>query len=509
MYDLLIKNANIITMDQNLSRHKWVGVKDGKIAALGSDDVEAKAAKVIDLEGKTVLPGMMDCHTHPILTGLSMNSIDLQGAKTIEEVLLLMKAGIADKTHGGWVFGVNFLPQFVQENRYPTKHELDSVCPDIPMMIFAATFHGSAVNSKAEEICKVPDDMPGVEKEDGKPIGVYLSDESSFWATSSALGSLPDDVLWRFIKDCADFAATQGITVMHGFFGMLISEDKDLRLILERQDELSIGMVIFYQDWKVDGAISLGLPRVGGCLCLDGSPFEYTMANYEPYACEPSMRGVLYKNDAEVYDVVSKAHARGMQAALHAVGERAIDQLIYTYDRVIKEQGQKDLRHRIEHFTLPTDEQIKMAAELGVIMSMQPGIPYTWDQAEGGPIEYVLGRERANRMDPYPKILAEGGIICGGSDSPVTKIQPLVDIASCVQSPNPVRNITMDQALRLLTIDAAFAGHLEKTKGSIEVGKDADFTIVDRDPYAYVDSKELYDMELLYTIREGNIIFQK
>jgi len=221
------------------------------------------------------------------------------------------------------------------------------------------------------------------------------------------------------------------------------------------------------------------------------------------------MRGVLYHNDAEVYDVVSKAHAADMQAALHAVGERAIDQLIYTYDRVIKEQGKKDLRHRIEHFTLPTPEQIKMAADLGIIMSMQPGIPYTWDQKEGGSMEFLLGRERADKIDPYPAILEAGGIICAGSDTPVTKMDPLVDIASCVNSPNPIRNISVDDALKMLTTNAAYAGHLEKTKGSIEVGKDADFTIVDRDPYLYAGKKEIYDMELLYTVREGKVIYQK
>jgi len=508
-YDLLIKNAKIITMDQDLSHSEWVGVKDGKIAAVGSGEVNGEATKMIDLGGKTVLPGLTDCHTHPILTGLCMNSVDLSGAKTIDEVLSLMKSGAESKKDGEWIFGVNFLPQLVKENRYPNRHELDNVCTTNPMMIFAATFHGSSINTKAMDVCQVPEDMPGVEKENGDVLGVYISDESSFLATYNALGSLDDEIIWGYIKDWADFAASNGVTVAHGFFSMLVAGDKDLKLILARKDELPIEVVVFYQTWNVDEAVALGLPRVGGCLTLDGSPFEYTAANFEPYTSEPSMRGVLYHNDAEVYDVVSKAHANNMQTALHAVGERAIDQLMYTYDRVIKEQGKKDLRHRIEHFTLPTESQIKMAAELGIVLSMQPGIPYTWDLPEGGSMEFLMGRERADRMDPYPKIIEAGNIICAGSDTPVTKMNPLIDIASCVNSPNPIRNISVDNALKMLTNHAAYAGHLEGRKGSIEVGKDADFTIIDRDPYAYANSKEIYDMELLYTIREGQIIYQK
>jgi predicted amidohydrolase YtcJ len=194
---------------------------------------------------------------------------------------------------------------------------------------------------------------------------------------------------------------------------------------------------------------------------------------------------------------------------MHALGDRAIDQLIWTYHRVFTELGYKDLRHRIEHFSYPTDEQIAMAAELELILSIQPGFTYYWDKPKGGEFEYMFGRAGADRWDPFNKLVDAGCIVCAGSDCPVTPVEPLVDIATVVNGPNPIRNAPIDDAIRMVTINAAYAVKLEDRKGSIEIGKDADFVVLDRDPYAYVKSPEIYDMEALMTIREGKIIYEK
>lgn len=188
---------------------------------------------------------------------------------------------------------------------------------------------------------------------------------------------------------------------------------------------------------------------------------------------------------------------------MHAVGERAIDQLLYTYHRVFMEQGKKDLRHRLEHFCLPTESQIKMAKELGIILSMQPGFTYLWDEDFAG----VLGRERGDRIDPFKKVLEAGNIMCAGSDCPVTMMTPLIDIAHCVRGANPVRNIPLTDALKMFTVNAAYAARLEDSKGSIEIGKDADLTIIDRDPYEYQDSDELFEMKPIMTFNKGKKIF--
>jgi len=253
----------------------------------------------------------------------------------------------------------------------------------------------------------------------------------------------------------------------------------------------------------------MGLPRVGGCLTLDGASFEYTMANFAPYKSAPALRGVLYHNDEEVYQVVKKAHEYGMQCTLHALGDRAIDQLIWVYHRVFTEQGRGSIHHRIEHFSYPTDEQIAMAADMELVLSIQPGFTYYWDRAEGGEFEYMFGREGADRWDPFNKLVNAGCIVCAGSDCPVTAVEPLVDIATVVNNPNPIRNAPLDEAIKMVTINAAYAASLEDRKGSIEVGKDADFVVLDRDPYGLEASKEIYDIQALLTIREGKIIYER
>jgi predicted amidohydrolase YtcJ len=503
---MILKNANIITVDKNMARRSWAAVGDGKILALGDNSDDAPAGKkVLDLNGLTVLPGLMDCHVHVMLAGLNLGAAELQHAKDIAEVLARMEEACG-ASEEEWVFGVNYVTQNVKEQRYPTRFELDRISGNKKVMIMAATLHGCAVNTAAMRICAVPDGMPGAEKENGVPSGVYTSDESSFLANANALGSLPDETLWQYIKDCAHNAASKGVTTMHGLFGMLVGGDRDMELIMKRGSELPIDMEVFYQTWDVDKARDMGLPRVGGCLTLDGASFEYTMANFTPYKSAPALRGVLYHNDDEVYRVVKKAHAYDMQCTLHALGERAIDQLIYIYHRVFAEQGRKDLRHRIEHFSYPTEEQIKMAADLNLILSMQPGFTHYWDRAEGGEFEYMFGRAGADRWDPFNRVLAAGNIVCAGSDCPVTPIEPLVDIASVVNGRNPVRNAPLDDAIRMVTINGAYAVKAEDSKGSVEIGKDADFTVIDRDPYACADSPDIFDMKALCTIRRGEVI---
>jgi predicted amidohydrolase YtcJ len=323
------------------------------------------------------------------------------------------------------------------------------------------------------------------------------------------LGSLGEEQIWQYIVDCATNAASKGVTTMHGLFGLLVTGDIDVDLILKRKDELPVHMEVFYQTWDVDKAKNLGLPRVGGCLTLDGASFECTMANFEPFVSAPALRGVLYHNDDEIYQVVKKAHEYNMQVTLHALGDRAIDQLLWIYHRVFAEQGRKNLRHRIEHFSYPTDAQIKMAADLGLILSIQPGFTYYWDNGPDSAFVQIFGREGAGKWDPFNKLLDAGNIVIAGSDCPVTPVEPLVDIATVVNSPNPIRNASLDDAIRMVTINAAYAVNLEDRKGSIETGKDADFVVIDRDPYTYANSKEIYDMTPLLTIRKGAITYRK
>lgn len=509
-FDKVLYNGNFITMDAELSRKKWAAVKDGKIAALGDDDnYPQDAAELIDLKGATALPGLVDCHNHIPIAGLRLKSVDLADAGTIAEVLRRMEEACLKAEEGEYVYGSNYIPQAIAEVRYPTAEELDAICHGHLVFIIAATLHACATNTPGIAIADVPDDLPGVEVVDGKQIGNYLSDESSFVATANIVGSLDDEHLWDLIKGCAEFSASMGLTAIHGLFGQFVKNDRDVDLILERGHELPIDVTVWYQTWDPMEAKARGLERVGGCLTLDGAGFEYTMANFEPYDTAPALRGVLYHTDDEVYQVIKTAHENDMQVTLHAVGERAIDQLIWTYHRVFTEQGKKDLRHRLEHLCMPTQDQIEKAKELGLILSMQPGFTYEWDED----FAVILGRERGDRIDPFKRVLEAGNIICAGSDCPVTKMTPLTDLAFLVRgktfkgNTNLVRVVPLTEAIKMFTTNAAYAIKAEDNKGSIEIGKDADFSVIDRDPYEYENSDELYEMKPVLTMNKGNVIY--
>lgn len=508
-YDLVLKNAKVISMDEDLSRYDWVAIKDNKIAALGDGTDAPEGDKVIDLKGKAILPGLADCHVHVIIDGLFTDVVDLLKVKDVQEALDLLEEACKNTPEDEWVIGINYVPQTIKEVRYPDRWELDAISHGRKVIIFASTLHGIAVNSKGMPVCNVPEDMEGVEKVDGIPNGLYMCDESAFCAQGNMLASMPDEVLFGYIENCVNRAVSKGVTMMGGLLGQFVAEDKDVKLVMDNKDKLPLTMIEYYQTWDVEKVKALGLPRIGGCLTLDGSLFEYTQANFKPYVDRPELRGFLFHTDDEIYQLVSKAHAVGMQCAFHALGDRAIDQLIYIYDRVIKEQGANGIRHRIEHFATPTQDQIEMAAEMKLILSMQPGPAALFDLPIGGAFEVSLGREGADNWDPYAKIIKAGGFVCSSSDAPIVPVDPIRDIVACVDCPNPVRNVPLTEGIKMSTINGAYAMYLEDRKGSIVVGKDADFAVVNYDPYEVLGTEKFHEMEVEMTIWEGKIVYQK
>ena len=510
IFDSVYYNGNFISMNSNGERYSWIGIKDGKIAEAGHGEEwkENGITEEFNLNGNAVLPGLSDCHVHVLSTGIFLSSVMLDKCTCIQEVLYTIEEKCLAEPGDGWIYASCFLPQNMKEKRYPNKYELDKVSHGHKVIVFTATMHGNSYNSAGAEIAAIPDDLAGVEMENGKSIGVYTSDESVFLGQRNVYGSFSEEEIWDLIKCCADYAVTKGVTHMHGLFGQFVAGDVDVKLAVERSKELPLDVTIFYQTWNIEEALGLNLERIGGCLTLDGAAFEHTMANYEPYIDVPHLRGMLFHSDQEVYDFISEAHKNNLQCTMHAVGERAIDQLLYTYKRVFAEQDKKDLRHRLEHFCLPTDEQIKMAAELGIILSMQPGDSYLWD-GTGGELAGILGRERADRMYPFNKIINSGIVLLSGSDCPVADIDPLKYIAHCINGYNPIRNISVTDAINMCTVNPAYSLHNEDREGTIEIGKKADFVVVSKDPYEYANSSEIFEMHALMTVKDGNIVYSE
>jgi predicted amidohydrolase YtcJ len=507
-YDSLYRGGKVITVNKNEDIADWIAVKDGRIAALGNSGDEPDVSEIIDLDGAALLPGLYDAHCHIMPTGLFMAGANLLEAKSISDILALLKAKCATAGRGEWVFGMGFAPTNIKEGRLPDRRELDSISGDHPIMVSAQSLHSGSLNSAAIKLVNVPD-VVGVGRDaDGSLSGVLLSDDSYFSVAAQVMGLQSEAKMKEFITSCTDYACTKGVTSIIGLIGNFDTEDRDVMIVERDRAEFAVNIVTFYQTWDLENIKRYKLPRIGGCLTLDGAGFEYTMALQKPYYDRPERRGFLIHTDEEIYKLISQAHREGIQTAFHAIGDRAIDQLLFIYRQVIGEQGNKDLRHRVEHFSLPWDIHMDMLAEMKLIASMQPAFSGYWGDPVTGYYKPYVDQNGRQCMEIFPEIIKRGGIICGGSDSPVTPIDPVFGIACCIDNPDPIRNVSVHDALKIFTYNAAYSVHEEGRKGSLEVGKDADFTVVDRNPYDCVGKAEIYKMKALMTIKGGTVTYK-
>jgi len=501
--DLLLKNANVITLEDSLPNAEWLGISKDKIACVGTGE-HPEALVVEDMEGATLLPGFCDSHIHPTATALSFSNVDLSMAGSISEVLEILEKACNEKESGDLVAASNFSESNLKEKRYPTIEELDSISMDKKLMVEHQTLHGCVLNTAAFITSGLDKDFMGVELTDGEPNGNVTDDIAYGIALEKLYAILSDDELKKTAKICSDHAKSLGITTLHALSGNDGSYG-DMPRLIEYFKDTEINIVPYWETVDVDAAKELGLPRIGGCLCLDGSRMMRTMALFEPYTDMPTNRGILYYSDEKVYNFVQTANGYGMQCSMHAAGERAIDQYIYILNKVIKENGNKNLRHRIEHFSMPTKKHIEMAVELGLALSMQPFFTTVWDNKNCSDYERLFGIDRTKRMEPISDIIKAGGKICGGSDSPVTPMQPLRGIDACINNQDPERNIGLCDALKIFTINGAWANHEENERGSIKEGKYADIVVLDKDPYQNKD--DIAGIKVLATYAGGRRIF--
>ena len=495
----VIVNSNVITMQTENAPAQALAIENTKIVRVGSiSDVQSfidRGWPVMDLCGKTVLPGFIDTHEHMMLTGLMTAAVHLDDVKNLEEIFERLADKAGRNAKGSWIMGSYLNEQNITEKRMPTRTDLDRVCPINPVFLLHATGHMCSFNSKALEIINVPLTLEGVDLASGQPTGV-IRDPGILTFVHPTMGKLtPEKQKIEFLQEAARMALNKGITTLHALDGGDLGPG-DTKVIWANRDRFPVRIICYNQSMDLSEVKELGLSRVGGCICADGAFEAHTAALFEPYADEPDNYGALTYSQDTMDKFILEANRAGLQIAVHCESDRSIEQVLWAMEKALRDFPRDDHRHRIEHLELPTFNQIKRMANAGIMTGMQPAfIPAFIGQENMELYESLLGKERLPRVHPYRTILDYGIPICGGSDSPVTPYDPLAGIQAAVNHPNADERISLHESLEMFTKTAAWSAFEEKDKGTIETGKLADLVVLSDDPFT-VDSKKIADIKI-------------
>jgi predicted amidohydrolase YtcJ len=510
MDGIAICRANVITMDDRQPRAEALAVREERIVAMGSwAEVAPHAAglPVLDLVGKTVVPGFVDTHAHFLWTALSLAALDVSEASDHEALRTIVDRAVENTSPGALIFGMGFTEYALDTEAYsPIIQVLDAVAPENPVYLMGVTGHTSAANAAALETLALPDDVPGVMRDAaGHPNGL-LADQAhalawESFSTSSGAGEKAEEMLARAVEK----ALSVGLTTVHALEGGAAGEDGAVSEFLEAVPGFPLRFVLYYQTMDVDKVMALGLPRIGGCILLDGDVGPRTAALSQPYVDDPNCYGTLYHTQSEIDSFVLRAHRAGLQVAMHAVGDAAVEQALNAYEAALGAYPRDDHRHRIEHCEIIREPQVQRAQRLGVALAIQPPFNHYWPHTEFFP---SVGQDRAMKADPVRMLMRPGLLVAGGSDSTVTPLGPLIGVHAAVNHSNPAERVSVQEGLELYTINAARIAFEERDKGSLEVGKLGDFVVLGEDPFE-VDPARIKDIPIEWTFIGGKAVYQR
>jgi predicted amidohydrolase YtcJ len=537
--DTVFFNGKIVTLDSNDTIAKAVAVKDGRILAVGSDEEVKKAAdsttSLIDLGGKTMLPGFIDSHTH--LGPASLNfRYNVDGRcppnKSVSDILERIRQRVKETPKGEWI--VTTMSMFADlkltEKRFPTKDELDIVAPEHPVLILAS-LHTQVVNTyglKLANITKETSDPPGgkieLDETTGQPTGILRE--------CNKLLPIPPFSYEQFKETARDLATQywvkQGLTTVCSF-----ADARELRVYQELFNEKSLPLRVqampmdrsLGSDPMIESLVTLGIQsglgndwlKIGGVkIKIDGALMGLSAATHEPYLNVPGKeyRGELLINDPHhLSGLVFKAHNAGLQLCVHAIGDKAQDWALDAYENALTANPRVH-RHRIEHLgnLMTNSERIRRAKTLGIV----PITQVEWLYEKGDFIEWYLGSFRRDQSWPLRSMLDAGLKVANSSDTvgaaPLS-VNPFFSMWCAVRRQTffgkrliPEEAISVKEALHLYTKNAAYACMEEHLKGSIEPDKLADLIVIDRDILT-IPEEQIKDIKVDMSIIDGKIVY--
>ena len=511
---LLLLNGNLLTMDPARPRAEALLAEDGRLRVVGTN-AEARAAaesgaEVVDLRGRTVLPGFNDAHCHVLVFGMNLNQVDLKhpGVPSITVLTERITERVAVEPPGTWIRGFGYDNNKLIEDRHPTRTDLDAVAPSHPIVVKHTSGHMLVANSVALRLAGVdrstPDPAGGhvVRDEHGEPTG--LLQETAQRLINDAIPPPTVPQMRRALRLASDRLAEEGITSFQdACVGMTSTDEVSAWQAASESGELHqrasliLGVEhVFPPERSAGPRFGLGLRsgfgderlRIGGVkIFADGSLIGRTAAMEAPFLGEADNCGMLTVPEDDLRRTMLDAHQAGWQLSIHAIGDRAVRTVLDAYAAALQAHPKQDHRHRIEHCGVLTPPLIERIAALGLIPITQPR--FITELGDG--FIRAIGRERAALCYPLASLVRRGIPVAGSSDRPVVEGAPLLGIHDAVNQvtgsgePYATREaLSPEEAIRLFTLSAAFAALEDRHKGSLAPGKLADFVVLEADPTA-------------------------
>ena len=497
--DLIVHHANVITVDAANPRAEAIAIAGDRLLAVGSNNevrgLATPRTRQLHLEGKTVVPGFIDAHTHPASSGRShLREVDCD-LRSIAEIQKAIRERAAKSPKGEWVLGFKYDDTKTAEGRTLTREDLDAAAPGHPVAIRHRGGHTAYVNSLAFRIAEVPENV-------SDPPGGHFDRDPATGRLTGKLRERATEPFGRFLRRddtrdderegvalIAKMMTRAGVTSVHDTGGGSIRAYKDAR----EAGQLLFRVYCLVNPGTLNRMIEAGVRtgfgdewvRVGALkLMADGSISERTARLSEPYVGRPKDFGILVTPENELYEAARKAHLNGFQIGVHANGDTAIEMVLRIYERLQRESPRRDPRFRLEHCTLINDDLVRRIARLGAIPN--PFSTYVYYHGEKMR-EY--GADRLNRMFAVRTFLDAGVRVTQTSDYTPGPFEPMMALQSSVTRTDsngavwgPKQRITVDEAIRVGTLHGAYASYEEHLKGSLEPGKLADLVVLGRDP---------------------------
>ncbi len=532
--DLVLVNGTIYTVNENKPTAKALAISNGKITAIGrTDKILAGAGagtRVVDLQGKTVVPGFIDAHGHLMGLGFSLQRLNFSGAKNYREVIDAVAAKAGSVPKGDWILGRGWDQNEWPSRSLPMHAPLSRSSPDHPVALTRIDGHALLVNRKAMEIAGIDRDSadpPGgriLHDDQGEPTGVLLDRARGLVSRHIPPESVQArrEAVSLAIRECLKY----GLTSVHdaGVSGADIDLYK--AMIDENAFDLHVYAMIRATNASTINRYFRSGPLIdyGGKLTvrsvkamMDGALGSRGAALFEPYSDDPGNSGLLIMKMEELRDLTLRALAAGFQVSTHAIGDKANHEALDAYQAALRtpylKKKARDARLRIEHAQVVALKDIPRFAELGVIPSMQA----THATSDMGWVRDRLGGDRVAGSYAWRRFLNSGSRIANGSDFPVESPNPLWGFYAAVTRQNhdgtpaggwrPGQLMTRLETLKSFTLDAAYAAFEEGAKGSIEVGKIADIVVLSAD-IMKIEAAQILSTRVTMTILGGKIVYE-